>query len=153
MCILDEKQNEHIFQATYNAVTFTIVPRNFARSGVSRDCEKFRVQVHRANTNRKLVYGQCFIHSYWWSLWPRNFAEISPMWPHINNLRYQKTDTLYLWQKRQHWIVVYAESDLKNAFYMKTQEFLPNYSWTTSSLSLYLSHTLVRNAFTWSMLL
>lgn len=50
VCILDEKQNEHIFQATYNAVTFTIEPRNFARSGVSRDGEKVRVQVRRANS-------------------------------------------------------------------------------------------------------
>jgi len=38
------------------------------------------------------------------------------MWPHNHTLRYQKTDTLYLWQKWQHWIVVYAESNFKNAF-------------------------------------
>lgn len=117
-----------------------------------RSCSSWS-RAFAAFTNTKLVYSYIATDGLFC---PRNFVEISLMWPHLHTLRYLKTDTLYFWQKwqRQHRIVVYAESDFENAFYMKSRRKSCLIRAGLRVVSSYLSHTLlVRNAFTWSMLL
>lgn len=122
-----------------------------ARNGVSRNGAKVFVPVRVGHAHSPCLPTQRLCIHTSLLFCPRNFVEISLMWPHLHTLRYLKTDTLYISGRNDSGS---TESDNENAFYMKTRRKSCLIRAGLRVVSSYLSHTLlVRNAFTWSMLL